>query len=80
MGLECWVILYILSNWHVFLLNQEYEGSQVFGQTITTDHHEELVQLGISPALNWTKSDHKFPYVIVCAPPYQSLDYLGDLR
>lgn len=59
---------------------QEYEGSQVFGQTITTDHHEELVQLGISPALNWTKSDHKFPYVIVCAPPYQSLDYLGDLR
>ncbi|PNX96836.1 putative NAD(P)-binding rossmann-fold protein, partial [Trifolium pratense] len=59
---------------------QEYQGCQVFGQTLTTDHHEELIQLGISPSLNWTKSEHKFPYVIVCAPPYQSSDYHGDLR
>ncbi|KAK2393973.1 hypothetical protein QL285_055861 [Trifolium repens] len=59
---------------------QEYQGSQVFGQTLTTDHHQELIQLGISPSLNWTKSEHKFPYVIVCAPPYQSSDYHGDLR
>ncbi|KAK2447663.1 hypothetical protein QL285_007000 [Trifolium repens] len=58
----------------------EYQGCQVFGQTLTTDHHEELIQLGISPSLNWTKSEHKFPYVIVCAPPYQSSDYHGDLR
>ncbi|XP_050875584.1 uncharacterized protein LOC127079212 [Lathyrus oleraceus] len=59
---------------------QEYKGCQVFGQTITTDHHEELIQLGISPSLNWTKFQHKFPYVIFCAPPYQSSDYHGDLK
>jgi hypothetical protein len=64
----------------VFSLMQEYQGCQVFGQTLTTDHHQELIQLGISPSLNWTKSEHKFPYVIVCAPPYQSSDYHGDLR
>ncbi|XP_073225650.1 uncharacterized protein [Cicer arietinum] len=59
---------------------QEYPGCQVFGQTITTHHHEELLQMGITPSLNWTKSLHKFPYVIFCAPPYQSSDYLGDIR
>ncbi|MED6143117.1 hypothetical protein PIB30_003829 [Stylosanthes scabra] len=59
---------------------QEYPGCQVFGQTVTTNHHEELVKLGISPSLKWTKEGYKFPYVIFCAPPYQSSDYPGDLR
>ncbi|KAJ1414258.1 hypothetical protein SESBI_19112 [Sesbania bispinosa] len=59
---------------------EEYPGCQVFGQTVTTDHHEELIKMGISPSLTWTKAMHKFPYVIFCAPPYQSSDYPGDLR
>ncbi|KAK7331328.1 hypothetical protein VNO77_25550 [Canavalia gladiata] len=59
---------------------QEYPGSQVFGQTVTTNHHDELIQIGIKPSLNWTKSTLKFPYVIFCAPPSQSSDYLADLR
>ncbi|RYR63567.1 hypothetical protein Ahy_A04g021373 isoform B [Arachis hypogaea] len=59
---------------------EEYPGCQVFGQTVTTNHHEELIKLGISPSLKWTKEDYKFPYVIFCAPPYQSADYPGDLR
>lgn len=64
----------------MFVLKQEYPGCQVFGQTVTTDHHEELIKMGISPSLKWTEARHKFPYVIFCAPPYQSSDYLGDLR
>ncbi|CAL0309033.1 unnamed protein product [Lupinus luteus] len=59
---------------------QEYPGCQVFGQTVTTDHHEELIKIGISPSLKWTGAGQKFPYVIFCAPPHQSSDYHGDLR
>ncbi|XP_017434161.1 uncharacterized protein LOC124828642 [Vigna umbellata] len=59
---------------------QEYPGCEVYGQTVTTNHHEELAKIGINPSLEWTKGSHKFPYVIFCAPPYQSSDYLGDLR
>ncbi|RDY06581.1 hypothetical protein CR513_09406, partial [Mucuna pruriens] len=62
-------------NWR-----QEYVGCQVFGQTATTNHHEELTKIGINPSLEWTKASLRFPYVIFCAPPYQSSDYLGDLR
>ncbi|KAF1882200.1 hypothetical protein Lal_00038845 [Lupinus albus] len=60
--------------------SQEYPGCQVFGQTVTTDHHEELNKIGISPSLKWTEAGQKFPYVIFCAPPYQSSDYHRDLR
>ncbi|CAJ1962251.1 unnamed protein product [Sphenostylis stenocarpa] len=59
---------------------QEYPGCQVYSQTATTNHHEELSKIGINPSLKWTKASLKFPYVIFCAPPYQSSDYLGDLR
>ena len=65
---------------YMFVLKQEYPGCQVFGQTVTTNHHEELIKLGISPSLKWTEAKHKFPYVIFCAPPHQSSDYPGDLR
>ena len=64
----------------MFILKQEYPGCEVYGQTVTTNHHEELSKIGINPSLEWTKGSHKFPYVIFCAPPYQSSDYLGDLR
>ncbi|KAL5150920.1 hypothetical protein HKD37_13G037438 [Glycine soja] len=66
----------VAHNWR-----QEYPGCKVFGQTATTNHHQELTEIGINPSLKWTKaSSFKFPYVIFCAPPYQSPDYLGDLR
>uniref|UniRef100_A0A0R0G7X6 NAD-dependent epimerase/dehydratase domain-containing protein n=1 Tax=Glycine max TaxID=3847 RepID=A0A0R0G7X6_SOYBN len=65
----------VAHNWR-----QEYSGCQVFGQTATTNHHRELTEIGINPSLKWTKASLKFPYVIFCAPPYQSSDYLGDLR
>ncbi|KAL2341166.1 hypothetical protein Fmac_009106 [Flemingia macrophylla] len=65
----------VAHNWR-----QEYPGCQVFGQTATTNHHQELTKLAINPSLEWTKASLKFPYVIFCAPPYQSSDYLGDLR
>lgn len=63
-----------------FILKQEYPGCQVYGQTVTTDHHDELIKIGINPSLKWTEATRKFPYVIFCAPPYQSSDYPGDLR
>ncbi|XP_028751668.1 uncharacterized protein LOC114711433 [Neltuma alba] len=59
---------------------EEHPGCQIFGQTVTTNHHDELIKLGINPSLKWTEATHKFPYVIFCAPPYQSTDYPGDLR
>ncbi|KAH1146447.1 hypothetical protein GYH30_041882 [Glycine max] len=67
----------VAHNWRQL---QEYSGCQVFGQTATTNHHRELTEIGINPSLKWTKASLKFPYVIFCAPPYQSSDYLGDLR
>lgn len=70
----------ILGRLVAHIWQQEYPGCQVFGQTATTNHHEELSQIGINPSLDWTKCSLRFPYVIFCAPPYQSSDYLGDLR
>ncbi|KAG8480944.1 hypothetical protein CXB51_025623 [Gossypium anomalum] len=35
-----------------------------YGQTVTTDHHNELISLGINPFLKETKTDQKFPYVL----------------
>ncbi|XP_021594591.1 uncharacterized protein LOC110601673 [Manihot esculenta] len=59
---------------------QEYPGSQVYGQTVTTDHHDDLIKLGINPSLKGTKLNHQFPYVIFCAPPSRTSDYPGDVR
>ncbi|WVZ71141.1 hypothetical protein U9M48_019761 [Paspalum notatum var. saurae] len=59
---------------------QEYPGCKVHGQTATTDHHSELAEIGIIPSLKGSISGPKFPYVIFCAPPYRSEDYVGDLR
>ncbi|CAL0324801.1 unnamed protein product [Lupinus luteus] len=59
---------------------QEIPGCQVFGQTMTTDHHSELIQLSINPSLKWVESTHKFPNVIFCAPPSRTPDYADNIR
>ncbi|PON88245.1 NAD(P)-binding domain containing protein [Trema orientale] len=59
---------------------EEHPGYQIYGQTVTTDHHEELIELGINPSLKGTEVTNKFPYVIFCAPPSRSSDYPGDVR
>ncbi|KAH7678818.1 NAD(P)-binding domain-containing protein [Dioscorea alata] len=59
---------------------QEYPNSQIYGQTMTTNHHDELIKIGIKPFLRDTKFSHKFPYVIFCAPPFPTTDYPNDLR
>nr|XP_015892707.2 uncharacterized protein LOC107426913 [Ziziphus jujuba var. spinosa] len=59
---------------------EEHPGSQIYGQTVTTDHHEELIKMGINPSLKDANVTHKFPFVIFCAPPSRSSDYPGDVR
>ncbi|KAK3441004.1 hypothetical protein EUGRSUZ_B01266 [Eucalyptus grandis] len=59
---------------------EEHSGCQIHGQTVTSDHHDELVKLGIIPSLKGTKTDQRFPYVIFCAPPSRTSDYPGDVR
>lgn len=56
---------------------QEHPESQITGQTVTADHHSELIEIGINPTLKVT---NQFPYVIFCAPPSRSSDYPGDVR
>ncbi|XP_051125272.1 uncharacterized protein LOC127247474 [Andrographis paniculata] len=57
-----------------------HPGSQIYGQTLTTDRHDELRRKGIIPSTKETQVTHKFPYVIFCAPPYRTPDYPGDVR
>ncbi|CAF1700678.1 uncharacterized protein LOC106410635 [Brassica napus] len=59
---------------------EEHPECQIFGQTVTTNHHDELEKLGIKPSLKQTEFDGKFSYVIFCAPPSQSPDYAAELR
>ncbi|XP_073309090.1 uncharacterized protein [Primulina huaijiensis] len=59
---------------------KEHPQCQICGQTRTNNHHEELIKLGISPSLKGVEVKHKFPYVIFCAPPSQSIDYPGEVR
>ncbi|PRQ39070.1 putative NAD(P)-binding domain-containing protein [Rosa chinensis] len=59
---------------------QEHPGCEIYGQTVTVDHHEELIKVGINPCLKGTKTDLKFPNVIFCAPPSRTSDYPGDVR
>ncbi|KAJ8429576.1 hypothetical protein Cgig2_023782 [Carnegiea gigantea] len=58
---------------------EEHPECQVYGQTVTTDHHDELTQMGITPTLKGMKLAQQFPYVIFCAPPSRSPDYTGDV-
>ncbi|CAN6676961.1 unnamed protein product [Malus baccata var. baccata] len=59
---------------------EEHPGCQIHGQTVTADHHEELSEEGINPCFKGTKTTHKFPYVIFCAPPSRTSDYSADVR
>ncbi|XWS14016.1 hypothetical protein CRYUN_Cryun36dG0087700 [Craigia yunnanensis] len=59
---------------------KENPGCQIYGQTVTTDHHDELISMGINPFPRRTKTDQKFPYVIFCAPRSKTADYPGDIR
>lgn len=59
---------------------QEYPGCKIFGQTMSSDHHSELAELGIVPHLRGSPLSQKVPYVIFCAPPSRTEDYPGDVR
>lgn len=59
---------------------QEHPGSQIYGQTLTSNHHEELIKLEITPSLKGTQATHKFPYIIFSAPSYGNADYPGEVR
>ncbi|KMT08439.1 hypothetical protein BVRB_6g141160 [Beta vulgaris subsp. vulgaris] len=60
--------------------SQDHLGCQVYGKTVTPDHHDELIKIGITPILKGTMLPRQFPYVIFCAPPSRSSDYAGDVR
>ncbi|KAI4364413.1 hypothetical protein MLD38_020508 [Melastoma candidum] len=57
-----------------------HPGCQIFGQTMTTDHHNELVAIGIQPSVKGTTIDEQFANIIFCAPPSRTPDYAADLR
>ncbi|XP_072998273.1 uncharacterized protein [Typha latifolia] len=59
---------------------KEHPGSKIYGQTMSTDHHDELVEIGIIPSLKGSTTACKVPYVIFCAPPSRTADYQGDVR
>nr|CAD1830050.1 unnamed protein product [Ananas comosus var. bracteatus] len=59
---------------------QEHPGCKVYGQTMSTEHHNELTALGIIPSLRQSTMAKKVPYVIFCAPPSRTEDYPGDVR
>uniref|UniRef100_A0A0R0G7G5 NAD-dependent epimerase/dehydratase domain-containing protein n=1 Tax=Glycine max TaxID=3847 RepID=A0A0R0G7G5_SOYBN len=68
---------------HLHVSSEEFDPSP----SLAIGQHDLLIVgpgiLGRLVAHNWrqwTKASLKFPYVIFCAPPYQSSDYLGDLR
>lgn len=63
-----------------YFVEQEHPGCQIFGQTVTTDHHDELIKMGINPSLKGNEVMNQFPYVIFCAPPSRTSDYPGDVR
>ncbi|KAM0951090.1 putative NAD(P)-binding domain superfamily [Dioscorea sansibarensis] len=59
---------------------QEHPGCRIYGQTMTADHHDELMKAGINPSLRGSKFTHKLPNIIFCAPPSRTADYPGDVR
>ena len=80
---SCYTCLQTICNmfcsWMLPFCWQEHPECQITGETFTTDHHEELIKMGIHPTLKGVKRDHKFPYVIFCAPPSRSSDYASDV-
>lgn len=74
------VACYLYVCVYLCVCKQEIPDCQVYGQTVTTHHHNELIQMGIYPSLKWTEATHKFPNVIYCAPPSRTPDYAGNVR
>ncbi|KAL6581867.1 hypothetical protein OROMI_005881 [Orobanche minor] len=64
----------VAENWR-----EGHPGSQIYGQTLTSDHHEELIKIGISPSLKGDQVTRKFSYIIFSAPPYGNPDYSGEV-
>ncbi|KAJ0976222.1 hypothetical protein J5N97_018187 [Dioscorea zingiberensis] len=64
----------------IFMIVSNTLGCQIYGQTMTADHHDELMKVGINPSIRGTKFTHKLPYVIFCAPPSRTVDYPDDVR
>uniref|UniRef100_A0A803L7A7 Uncharacterized protein n=1 Tax=Chenopodium quinoa TaxID=63459 RepID=A0A803L7A7_CHEQI len=60
--------------------SQNFPGCQIYGKTATTDNHDELINIGITPSVKEAMLPCQFPYVIFCAPPSKSPDYAGDVR
>ncbi|ONK78624.1 uncharacterized protein A4U43_C02F20760 [Asparagus officinalis] len=58
---------------------QDHPDSQIYGQTMTSDRHDELIKVGIKPSLRGMLTDTRVPYVIFCAPPSRTEDYPGDI-
>ncbi|XP_021718218.1 uncharacterized protein LOC110685971 isoform X1 [Chenopodium quinoa] len=59
--------------------SQNFPGCQIYGKTATTDNHDELINIGITPSVKEAMLPCQFPYVIFCAPPSKSPDYAGDV-
>lgn len=72
-------MLYLPDSSNLLCLKQAHPNCQVSGQTMTTDHHDELINAGIIPSLRGTKIN-QFPYVVFCAPPSRSEDYVAEIR
>ncbi|WOL15739.1 hypothetical protein Cni_G24520 [Canna indica] len=58
---------------------KENPDCQIVGITMTADHHDELIKLGVVPTLRGSPIN-KFPYLIFCAPPSRTEDYPGEVR
>ncbi|GBG83444.1 hypothetical protein CBR_g37156 [Chara braunii] len=63
------------------LWQKSFPHSRVVGQTNTTNSHDRLRSMGIEPVTKAeAKADEKFPFIIFCAPPSQSEDYVAEVR
>eukprot|EP00898_Chlorokybus_atmophyticus_P001899 jgi/Chlat1/270/Chrsp1S03156 len=55
--------------------------ARVIGQTNTENSHERLRALGVIPRMKTAaEGSERFPYVVFCAPPSGSTDYVGEVR
>ncbi|PKA54352.1 CASP-like protein [Apostasia shenzhenica] len=58
---------------------QDYPDCWIAGQTMTVDHHDELIELGINPSLKGTTPNRQYANIIFCAPP-RTADYPADVN
>lgn len=65
---------------HAFGAKQDYPDCQIFGETFGTDHHDELLKLGINPYVKGSEEIQQISFIIYCAPPSRGPDCPGDVR